>query len=106
LEVSTRVTLWFDLANSPSLSGEDKQLIADRLGKDVALRVASQETRGQDANRELAIERFVELMRAVLAPVPIRRKTRLGKEAKLRRLEAKRQRSSLKHERSRTSIED
>ncbi len=104
------MTLWFDLVNSPSLSEEDKELIASRLGsrvgKDGVLRVVSQETRSQAANRELAIERFAELLRAVLTPVPVRRKTRVGKGAKLRRLEAKKQRSRLKHGRSKAPFED
>lgn len=104
------MTLWFDLVNSPSLTEDDKALIAGRLGsrigKDGVLRVVSQETRSQATNRELAIERFAELLRAVLTPVAVRRKTRVGKAAKIRRLEAKRQRSRLKHERSKTPIED
>jgi len=30
LEVSTRVTLWFDIVNSPSLSEEDEERIVER----------------------------------------------------------------------------
>jgi ribosome-associated protein len=108
--VSARVTLGFDLVNSPSLTEEDKALIAARLGsrigKDGVLRVVSQETRSQAANRELAVERFAELLRAVLTPVSLGRKTRVGKEAKLRRLEAKKQRGRLKHGISKAPIED
>ncbi len=96
--------LWFDLADSPSLTEEDKALIAERLGRrignDGVLRLVSQETRLQSANRELAVECFAALLRAVLTPVPVRRKTRVGQEAKLRRLEAKKQRGMLKHGRS------
>lgn len=104
-KVSSKVILWFDLANSPSLSSEDKELIASRLGsrigKDGVLRVISQSTRSQLANRELAIERFAELLRTALKRLPTRKKTRMSKAAKLRRLEEKRQRSIQKQERSR-----
>jgi ribosome-associated protein len=109
-KVSTRVTLWFDVANSPSLSPEQKELIArqlaNRIGRDGLLRVISQQTRSQTANRELAIERFAELLRDALKQVPIRKKTRVSKGAKLRRLEEKKQRGIVKHRRSKATIED
>jgi hypothetical protein len=55
----------------------------------------------------LAIERFVELLRDAIKQVPIRKKTRVGKGAKLRRLEEKKQHSILKSERSkRVPVED
>ncbi len=102
--MSSRVTLWFDVVNSPSLSPEQKELIMSRLenriGKNGVLRVISQQTRSQAENRELAIERFAELLRDALRQVPIRKKTRVSKGAKLRRLEEKKQRSVLKSERT------
>lgn len=105
------MTLWFDVVNSPSLSSEQKELVLHRLenriGRDGVMRVISQQTRGQAENKELAIERFVELMQDAFKQVPIRKKTRVSKGAKLRRLEEKKQRSVLKGERSkRVPIED
>ena len=103
-KVSSRITLWFDLANSPSLSPEDKELIAGRLSsridKDGILRVIVQSTRSQLSNKELAVERFVELLRAALYRLPVRRKTRVSKGAKERRLEEKKRRAGLKSGRS------
>jgi ribosome-associated protein len=103
-KVNTRVTLYFDVSNSPSLSQEDKELIMSRLGsrisKDGVLRVISQQTRSQTANREVAVERFVELLGTALKQEKVRRKTGVSKAAKLRRLEEKRQRSILKRARS------
>ena len=50
-KVSSRVTLWFDVVNSPGLSPEQKELVISRLktriGKDGLLRVISQQTRSQ-----------------------------------------------------------
>lgn len=110
-KVSSRVTLWFDIVNSPSLSPEGRELIMDRLanriGKDGLLRVISQQTRSQVENKVLAIERFTELLRDALKQVPMRKKTRVSKGAKLRRLEEKKQHGILKSGRSKkVPVED
>ncbi len=100
------MTLWFDVVNSPSLSPEDKGLImrrlANRISKDGVLRVISQQTRSRTANRELATERFAELLRDALKQVPVRKKIRVGKAVKLRRLEEKKRHSMLKSRRSKS----
>ena len=67
-----------------------------RIGRDGVLRVISQQTRSQAANRQLAVDRFVELMREALRRVPIRRKSRVSRAAEVRRLEEKRRRSQIK----------
>ena len=105
------MTLWFDMVNSTSLSPEQKELVISRLktriGKEGLLRVISQQTRSQVENKELAVERFVELVREALKQVPIRKKTQASKGAKMRRLEEKKQRGSLKQERSKkVPVED
>jgi ribosome-associated protein len=110
-KVSSRVTLWFDVVNSPNLSPEQKELVVGRLktrvSKDGILRVISQQTRSQVENKELAIERFAELLRDAVKQVPIRKKTRVSKGAKLRRLAEKKQRSIQKQERSKKApVED
>jgi ribosome-associated protein len=110
-KVSTKIILKFNVLSSPSLSEEDKDLIAGRLGnridKDGFLHVVSQSTRSQLSNRELAVERFVELLQTALKQLPPRKKTRVSRAAKERRLEEKKQRSGLKRERSkRKPLED
>ena len=105
------MTLWFDVVNSPALSPEQKELIqnrlATRIGKNGLLRIISQQTRSQLENRELAIERFAELLREALRQAPIRKKTRVSKGAKLRRLEEKKQHGLLKSRRSeKVPVED
>jgi ribosome-associated protein len=111
LEVSSRIALWFDLANSPSISFEDKELIASRLGgridKSGILHITSQTTRSQLSNRELAMQCFVELMQDMVTLVPMRKKTRVSKGAKARRLEEMKRHSMQKRKRSkRVPIED
>ncbi len=105
------MALWFDVVNSLSLSPEQRQLIlrriGSRIGKDGVLRVTSQKTRSQAENRELAANRFIERLQHALKQVPIRKKRRVSKGAKLRRMEGKKQRSILKTERSRkVPVED
>ena len=103
-KVSTRVTLRFDVVNSPSLTLDQKELIltrlATRISKEGVLRVVSQKTRSQAANRELALERFVRLLQEALEKRPERKPTKVPAAAKQKRLTDKRHRSQLKRERS------
>ncbi|EFL50146.1 Class I peptide chain release factor [Solidesulfovibrio fructosivorans JJ]] len=107
-KVSSRVTLLFDLDASPSLSPAAKErlraVLGGRIGKDGVLQVSSQTSRSQTANKELAVERFVMLLRAALTPKPPRRKTRATLASKLRRLETKKRHGARKRER--TKIEE
>jgi ribosome-associated protein len=103
-KVSSRMTLKFDVASSPSLSDAQKQRIltrlATRVSQDGILRVASQQHRSQMANRDAAIARFVTLLQEALAPEPSRKPTRPSRLARERRLEEKRRRSSVKRQRA------
>ncbi len=104
-KVATRVTLRFDLEASPNLSAEQKARIRERLPTRVSkagvLSVSAQRERSQSANRELARERLVGLLRGALEVEPDRRPTRVPKRVDRRRLEEKRRRSQVKRERSR-----
>lgn len=78
-----------------------------RISKDGVLRSTLQKTRSRAANRELATNRYIELPQGAVRQVPIRKKRRVSKGAKLRRLENKKQQSMLKKERSKkVTIED
>jgi len=102
-KVSSRVTLTFDVMNSPSLSAEQRSRIearlATRINKDGVLRIISQRTRRQDLNRADALARFAELLGDSLARAVPRIKTRVPKAAHLRRLEEKKKRSAMKQTR-------
>jgi ribosome-associated protein len=103
-KVSSRVTLRFDVAHSASLSPEQRARILERLttriSNDGVLSVHSQRHRTQGANREAALERFVELLREALAELPTRVPTRLPRVAKARRLQEKRRHAQRKRERA------
>ena len=91
---STRVDALFDVEASSALTDVQKRRVVARAGS--VLRATAQDERSQARNRELAIERLVEKLRAALA-VPRRRvPTRPGKKARERRLESKRRRARTK----------
>ena len=110
-KVNTRVTLWFDVANSPSLPDHQKELIRThlptRINKSGVLRVVSQKYRSQAQNRNTAIERFVSLLHEALKEELPRKETMIPRAAKRRRLDEKRHRSLIKHDRSKKiSLDD
>jgi len=108
-KVSSRVTLMFDVTASPSLSEDQRQKIwhrlASRINKEGVLRIVSQRTRSQDLNKQEAIARFAELLRAALVVERPRVKTRAPAAAKVRRLEEKRKRTATKQGRTKTDWE-
>jgi ribosome-associated protein len=102
-KVSTRVTLFFDVANCKGLSDDQRTRILKRLrtraDKNGVLRVVSQRHRTQKANRQAAKERLIELLVGALAKRPVRKKTKVPASAIQRRLAEKKRRSLLKQQR-------
>ena len=91
---STRVEAVLDVEASEVLSEVQKRRVVARAGP--ILRAVAQDERSQLRNRELAVKRLVEKLRAALA-VPRRRvPTRPGAAARERRLAEKKRRSRLK----------
>ena len=109
-KVNTRVTLWFDVDGSPSLTERQKEKIrrrlAARISRDGILRVDGSRFRTQKANREDVVRRFVALLADAVREKASRRRTRIPKAARERRLQAKKRRSQLKKNRSRGRIGD
>jgi ribosome-associated protein len=99
-KVETRVTLRFDLEGTSALTEEQRALVrealATRISKEGVLRVTAQRDRSQSANRVLATERFVDLLRDALELDPERKATKIPKGSKRRRLHAKKRRSEKK----------
>ena len=92
-KVSSRITLYFDVAASPSLTNVQKRRILRRLttriSKEGVLRVVARQHRSQAANRKVATERFADLLQDALTPVSVRRQTTAPGAARQRRLETK-----------------
>jgi ribosome-associated protein len=102
-KLNTRVTVFFHLAGSPSLSDRQKQQVRSRLARRIDsrgfLHVTAQTHRSQEANRRAAVERLQQLVREALAPAPVRKKTNVPAAARERRLREKKQRSDRKQQR-------
>lgn len=103
-KTSSRVTLWFDLAGSPSLREEVKGVLllklATRINREGKLFLVARESRSQAHNRERALERFVRLLGEALERPRPRIKTGIPAAAKERRLAAKKRRAGLKRSRA------
>ncbi|MBB6306838.1 alternative ribosome rescue aminoacyl-tRNA hydrolase ArfB [Xanthobacter tagetidis] len=99
-KVSSAVQLRFDVAASPSLPEAVKARLAGlagrRLTREGVLVIQAQRFRTQERNRDDAIERLVELVRAALKVDPPRRPTRPTLGSKTRRLESKARRGAVK----------
>ncbi len=107
---ATRVELWWNVEDSPSLSPEQRDLLlsrlAHRIDKRGRLRLVSGTRRSQTMNRDDVIGRFVNVVGSALAVKPIRRPTRPSRAAVERRLETKRRQSEQKRRRQRVDRED
>lgn len=91
---STRVEALFDVEASEALTDTQKKRVVARTGP--VLRAVAQDERSQLRNRELAVERLVEKLRAALAVPRTRVPTKRTKAANERRLEGKRRRGRTK----------
>ena len=99
-KVSSAVQLRFDVRHSPSLPDAVRarleKLAGSRLTLDGVLILTAQAHRSQERNRQDALDRLIALIRqAAVAPIP-RRPTKPTFGSKLRRLEAKGVRSTIK----------
>jgi ribosome-associated protein len=90
----TRVEALFDVEASTALSGAQRRRVLAKAGP--TLRAVAQDERSQLRNRELAVERLAEQLRAALKVERARVPTRPTKAAKERRLEAKKRRGRAK----------
>jgi ribosome-associated protein len=91
---STRVEALFDVEASSTLTEVQKRRVVGRSGP--ILRAVAQDERSQTRNRELAVERLVEKLRAALAVPRKRVATRRSTASNERRLEGKRRRARTK----------
>jgi ribosome-associated protein len=90
----TRVEARFDVEASTALSDAQKRRVVSRAG--AVLRAVAQDERSQARNRELALERLAASLRDALRVRRPRVPTRPSREARERRLEAKRRRAATK----------
>lgn len=93
-KTETRVEALFDVEASEALSDAQKRRLIQKIGP--VVRAVAQDERSQSRNRELAVERLAESIRAALRRPRPRRPTRPTKASKERRLESKKRRGQTK----------
>ena len=105
-KVETRVELLFDLAHSHHLTEEQRQRAQERLASyldaEGDLRLVVSATRSQLQNRQIAVQRFQELLHSALRVRRHRRPTLPSASSVEARLEGKRRRSDTKRQREKT----
>jgi ribosome-associated protein len=102
-KTASAVQLRFDIQASDSLPLEVKdrlmRLASNRVTKDGVLILDASEQRSQAANRQAAIERFVQLLQRAWRRPARRKATKPSRGANERRLRAKKRRSEKKRRR-------
>lgn len=99
-KVSSAVQIRFDVRRSPSLPNDVAirlmKLAGSKLTHDGVIVIVAQTHRSQKRNREEAVERLLELVRAAAVRPQVRRATKPTKASKERRLASKEKRSGVK----------
>jgi ribosome-associated protein len=97
---STRVELAWNVAETPSLTEEQRervqQKLANRINAEGVLLLTEGGSRSQHQNREAVTARFQQLLRQALHVPKPRRKTKPSRASREKRLHAKRHRSEVK----------
>lgn len=99
-KVETKVEARLDVAASEALTEEEKTLILEKLAKQIStegvLGVVNQTERSQLSNKLLAEEKLLRLLEKALKKPKKRKPTRIPKEAKEARVQAKKRLSEKK----------
>jgi len=98
-KVSSKIELFFDVENSAEFSDEEKRLLfknlATQLTKENILLLTCDESRSQHKNKELAIQRFLELIQQALI-IPKKRKPTKPSKASVRKKAENKKKISVK----------
>ncbi|WP_299062076.1 alternative ribosome rescue aminoacyl-tRNA hydrolase ArfB [uncultured Polaribacter sp.] len=108
-KTSSKIELTFDLENSSAITDEEKVLLqknlSTKLTKEDVLIIFCEETRSQHKNKELAIKRFLELIKNNLIVPKKRKKSKPSKSAIRKRLDSKQKNSVKKALRKRPKLD-
>ncbi|MBE8720169.1 alternative ribosome rescue aminoacyl-tRNA hydrolase ArfB [Sphingobacterium pedocola] len=102
-KVESRVTAIWHVEGSQLLSDVEKAIVEQRLAHRInalgMLSVDSSESRSQLENKELAVEKLVNLINIALRPVKKRIPTKISKAKVLERLDRKKKQAAKKKDR-------
>jgi ribosome-associated protein len=100
---ASRVEASFAVADSETLSAEQRARISSKLGPRVT--ASAQDTRSQHRNRELALERLADRLAHALEVRRPRTKTRPTRASQRRRVDTKKRRGEIKKARRRPHLD-
>lgn len=104
-KVASKVVLSFDLANSQSLTEEEKALaetnLASKLTNDKVLILQCDEDRSQLRNKDIVTRRFLQIMEGALKVQKARKATKIPRAVIQKRIDNKRRQSEVKQSRRR-----
>jgi ribosome-associated protein len=100
---ASRVEATFVVADSETLSDEQRARISSKLGPRVT--ASAQDTRSQHRNRELALERLAARLAHALEVRRPRTKTRPTRASQRRRVDSKKRRGEVKKTRRRPDLD-
>jgi ribosome-associated protein len=108
-KVNTRIELRFCIPDSKLLSEEEKDILLQKLKSNIntkgELIIVCQENRSQIKNKEIAIEKFLDLLRKALSSVKKRKATKPSKASVKKRLEEKKLLSEKKTQRKKPDLD-
>jgi ribosome-associated protein len=108
-KVSSKIELTFDLENSASFTEEEKALLIQKLKskltKENILLLQCDESRSQHKNKEIAIDRFLNIISGGLKVQKPRKETKPSKSSILKRLEKKKKQAFKKVLRNKSNFE-
>ncbi|ADY29005.1 MULTISPECIES: alternative ribosome rescue aminoacyl-tRNA hydrolase ArfB [Cellulophaga] len=108
-KVSTKIELTYDLQNSTAVTDKEKERLllklSNRLTKENVLLLQCDDSRSQHKNKDLAIKRFLELIKSALIVPKKRKKTKPSRSAIEKRLNTKKKSALKKANRKKPSLE-
>ncbi len=107
-KTASKVVVQFDIANSSALDEEEKERLlgklTSRLTNEGVLILDSSESRSQHKNKDLVVDRLIEIITQALKKVKPRKKTKPSRASKLKRLKEKKAMGEKKANRQRPEL--
>lgn len=107
-KTASKVVAQFDINNSQAFDEDEKAMLlhklSSRLSKDGVLNLESSFSRSQHKNKEIVIERMLQVISGALKKTKPRKKTKPSKASKLKRLREKKMRSEKKDQRQKPNL--
>lgn len=108
-KVSSKIVLFFDVASSIVLSEDDRELLLknlrSKLTKENILILTCDESRSQHKNKEIIIQRFLQLITNGLKVAKERKESKPSKASVKKRLENKKKKATIKANRKRPDLD-